>query len=174
MILTFIYRLSVINSMIRFSFVEPTYLLAVGLVLLVIAMVMGSDLGLRAPILLVGLVWVLHLSVGLAVIRLAIVNLARWRATARWPDLGLLLLAGLIASLVLAPVSLVIDQWLMSRGIDSDDEFLLGRSLQGWGVLLGLCEEWIQVVGPTLLVSALLSIPAWRPALSKYFRLGIK
>jgi hypothetical protein len=61
-ILTFIYRLSVINSMIRFSFVEPTYLLAVGLVLLVIAMVIGSDLGLRAPMLLVGLVWVLHLS----------------------------------------------------------------------------------------------------------------
>lgn len=149
--------------MIRFSFVEPTYLLAVGLVLLLIAMVIGSDLGLRAPMLLVGLVWVLHLSLGLAVIRLAIVNLARWRATARWPDLGLLLLAGLIASLVLAPVSLVIDQWLMSWGIDSDDEFLLG-----------LCEEWIQVVGPTLLVSALLSIPAWRPALSKYFRLGIK
>jgi len=48
--------------MIRFSFVEPTYLLAVGLVLLVIAMVIGSDLGLRAPMLLVGLVWVLHLS----------------------------------------------------------------------------------------------------------------
>ena len=63
--------------MIRFSFVEPTYLLAVGLVLLVIAVVMGSDLGLRAPMLVVGLVWVLLLSVGLAVIRLAIVNLAR-------------------------------------------------------------------------------------------------
>jgi hypothetical protein len=173
-ILTFISGLSVINSMIRFSFVESIYLLAVGLVLLVIAMVMGSDLGIRTPMLLVGLVWVLHLSVGLAVIRLAIVNLARWRATVRWPDLGLLLLAGLIASLVLAPVSLVIDQWLMSRGVDSDDEFLLGRSPQGWVILLGLCEEWIQVVGPTLLVSVLLSIPAWRPALSKCFRLDIK
>lgn len=160
--------------MIRFSFVEPTYLLAVGLVLLVIAMVIGSDLGLRAPMLLVGLVWVLHLSVGLAVIRLAIVNLARWRVTARWPDLVLLLLAGLIASLVLAPVSLVIDQWLMSRGVDSDDEFLLGRSPQGWVILFGLCKEWIQVVGPTLLVSALLGIPARWPALSKCFRLDIK
>ena len=160
--------------MIRFSFVEPTYLLAVGLVLLVIAMVIGSDLGLRAPMLLVGLAWALHLSVGLAVIRLAIVNLARWRVTARWPDLGLLLLAGLIASLVLAPVSLVIDQWLMSRGVDSDDEFLLGRSPQGWVILFGLCKEWIQVVGPTLLVSALLSIPARWPALSKCFRLDIK
>jgi hypothetical protein len=129
-ILTFIYRLSVINSMIRFSFVEPTYLLAVGLVLLVIAMVIGSDLGLRAPMLLVGLVWVLHLSLGLAVIRLAIVNLARWRATARWPDLGLLLLAGLIASLVLAPVSLAIDQWLMSFCSD-------GRSKAG-----GFCLDY--------------------------------
>ena len=75
--------------MIRFSFVEPTYLLTVGLVLLVISVVAGSDLGVQAPMLLVGLVWALHLSVGLAAIRLAVVNLTRWRMTVHWPDLAL-------------------------------------------------------------------------------------
>lgn len=68
--------------MIRFSFVEPVYLVTVGLVLLVIAIVIGSDLGLRSPMLLLSLVWVFQLSAALAMIRLAIVNLARWRATA--------------------------------------------------------------------------------------------
>lgn len=149
--------------MIRFSFVEPIYLLTVGLVVLVIAMALGSDLGLRAPMLLLGLVWALYLSVGLVVIRLVIVNLARWRRSARWPDLVLLLLAGLIASLVLAPVSLVLDQWLLTGGAKSDDK-----------ILFGLCEEWIEVIGPTLLVATLLGLPAWWAALAKYFRLDIR
>lgn len=149
--------------MIRFSFVEPIYLLTVGLVVLVIAMALSSDLGLRTPILLVGLAWALHLSVGLAVIRLVIVNLARWRGSAHWPDLTLLLLAGLTASLVLAPISLALDQWLLNGSVESDNE-----------ILLGLCEQWTQVVGPTLIVSTLLGIPAWWVALGKYFRLDIK
>jgi hypothetical protein len=160
--------------MIRFSFVEPAYLLTVGLVLLVISMVVGSDLGVRAPMLLVGLVWTLHLSVGLAAIRLAVVNLTRWRMTVHWPDLALLLMAGLIASLVLAPLSLVIDQWLMSRGVDTDDDFLLGRPPQAWVILFGLCEEWVQVIGPTLLVSTLLGVPAWWARLGKHSHVRIK
>jgi hypothetical protein len=83
-------------------------------------------------------------------------------------------MAGLIASLVLAPLSLVIDQWLMSRGVDTDDDFLLGRPPQAWVILFGLCEEWVQVIGPTLLVSTLLGVPAWWARLGKHSHVRIK
>jgi hypothetical protein len=149
------------GAVIRFGFLEPSYLLAAGFVLLCTFVSVGSDLGLQAPVMLIGLVWALHLAVGLASIRLGVISLSRWSATARWPDLALLSLAGLFASIVLAPVSLVSDQWLLARGIDTDDEFLFTKEYGLSGIPEGLIEEWTNVVGPALLVAVMLGLPSW-------------
>lgn len=145
------------NSLIRFDFLESSYLLAVGVVLLGAFVALGSDLGLEGSVLLVGIVWGIHLSVGLAVLRLGVIGLSRWRVTTRWTDPGLLVSAGLVTSLVLAPVSFVIDQFLTSRGVMTDDDPLVSPAQ--WSI--GIIEEWIQVVGPTLLVALLLGFPTW-------------
>jgi hypothetical protein len=145
------------KPLIRFDFVEPSYLLAVGVVLLAAFVALGSDLGLEASVLLIGVAWGLHLSIGLAALRTSVIGLSRWRVTANWPDLLLLVLAGLLASIVLAPVSFAVDQFLMTRGFVTDDE-PLGRPGQ-WP--MGIFEEWGKVAGPALLVSILLGLPAW-------------
>ena len=152
------------KSLIRFDFVEPSYLFAVGVVLFGAFVALGSDLGLEGSILLISLVWGIHLSVGLAVLRLGVIGLSRWRVTARWADPVLLVSAGLLTSLVLAPISFAIDQFLTIRGVMTDDDLLV-RPGQ-WPV--GIVEELIEVVGPTLLVALLLGFPTWwarrRPA----------
>ena len=145
------------NPLMRFDFIERPYLLAVGVVLFAAFLSLGSDLGLQAPVLVVGLVWAAHLAVGLAALRAAVIGLSRWRATARWPDLALLATAALLASLVLAPVSFAIDQALLARGVSSDDD-PLPRPSQ-WP--LGILGEWVQVVGPVVLVALLLGLPGW-------------
>ncbi len=145
------------KSLIRFDFVEPSYLLAVGLVLFGAFVALGSDLGLEGSVLLISLVWGIHLTIGLAALRLSVIGLSRWRITARWTDPVLLISAGLLTSLVLAPVSFAIDQLLMFRGVLTDDEPLVSPRL--WPI--GIIEEWTEVVGPTLLVSLLLGFPAW-------------
>ena len=145
------------KPLIRFDFVEPSYLLAVGALLLAAFVALGSDLGLQAPVLLIGLAWGLHLSIGLVALRTSVIGLSRWRVTANWPDLLLLVVAGLLASLVLAPVSFAVDQFLMARGFVTDDEPL--RHPGQWPI--GILEEWTKVAGPALLVSILLGLPAW-------------
>jgi len=145
------------KSLIRFDFIEPTYLFAVGVVLFGAFVALGSDLGLEGSVLLASLVWGIHLSVGLAALRLSVIGLSRWRLTAGWSDLVLLVSAGLLTSLVLAPVSFGIDQFLMGRGVLTDDDLLV--SPREWPI--GIIEEWTEVVGPTLLVSLLLGFPAW-------------
>jgi len=45
------------KPLIRFDFVEPSYLLAVGVVLLAAFVALGSDLGLEASVLLIGVAW---------------------------------------------------------------------------------------------------------------------
>lgn len=145
------------NPLIRLDFVEPPYLLAVGVVLLGAFVSLGSDLGLQAPLVLIGLVWGVHLSVGLATLRVCVIGLSRWRATARWSDPALLVSAGLLTSLVLAPLSFMIDQVLTARGIATDDLPLSSPAQWPRGVL----EEWATIVGPVLLVSLLLGLPAW-------------
>ena len=152
------------NSLIRFDFVEPSYLFAVGVVLFGAFVALGSDLGLEGSVLLISLVWGIHLSVGLAALRLGVIGLSRWRVTARWADPVLLVSAGLLTSLILAPVSFAIDQFLTVRGVMTDDDLLVSPGQ--WPV--GIVEEWIEVVGPTLLVALLLGFPTWwarrRPA----------
>jgi hypothetical protein len=145
------------KSLIRFDFLEPAYLFAVGLVLLGAFVSLGGDLGLRAPLIVIGIVWALHLSVGLAALRISIISLSRWRATAGWPDLALLALAGVLTSFVLAPFSLAIDQVLTARGVVTDDTRL--THFAQWPA--EIFEEWTRVVGPALLVAVLLGLPAW-------------
>ena len=145
------------NSLIRFDFVEPTYLLAIGVVLFGAFVALGSDLGLEGSILLISLVWGIHLSVGLAVLRLGVIGLSRWRVSTRWPDPVLLVSAGLLTSLVLAPVSFFIDQFLTVRGVMTDDDLLV--TPREWPI--GIIEEWTEVIGPTLLVALLLGFPTW-------------
>jgi hypothetical protein len=145
------------KSLIRFDFVEPSYLLAVGVVLFGAFVALGSDLGLEGSVLLIGLVWGIHLTAGLAALRLSVIGLSRWGVTARWTDPVLLIAAGLLTSLVLAPASFAIDQFLLLRGVLTDDELLLSPGQ--WPI--GMIEEWTEVVGPTLLVSLLLGFPAW-------------
>jgi LytTr DNA-binding domain len=145
------------KSLIRFDFLEPTYLLAVGIVLFGAVVSVGGDLGLRAPVMVIGIAWALHLSVGLAALRVSVIGLSRWWLTARWPDPPLLATAGLLASVVLAPFSLAIDQVLTARGVLTDDTLL--TSLTQWPA--AILEEWLQVVGPSLLIALLLGLPAW-------------
>lgn len=145
------------KSLIRFDFLEPSYLLAVGVVLFGAFVALGSDLGLEGSVLLISLVWGIHLTVGLAALRLSVIGLSRWGVTARWTDPVLLIAAGLLTSLVLAPVSFAIDQFLLFRGVLTDDDPLI--SPRQWPI--GIIEEWTEVVGPTLLVSLLLGFPAW-------------
>ncbi|NDE02514.1 MAG: LytTR family transcriptional regulator [Gammaproteobacteria bacterium] len=145
------------KSLIRFDFLEPTYLLAVGIVLLGAVVSVGGDLGLRAPLIVIGIVWGLHLSVGLAALRLSVIGLSRWWATAGWSDPPLLASAGLLTSLVLAPFSFAIDQVLTALGVVTDDAPL--STLGQWPI--GIFEEWTRVVGPALLVALLLGLPAW-------------
>ena len=145
------------NSLIRFDFVEPAYLLAVGMVLFGAFVALGSDLGLEGSVLFVSLVWGIHLSVGLAVLRLGVIGLSRWRVTARWTDPVLLVSAGLLTSLVLALVSFAIDQFLTVRGVITDDDLLV--SPVQWPI--GIAEEWSEVVGPALLIALLLGFPTW-------------
>lgn len=145
------------KSLIRFDFVEPSYLLAVGAVLFGAFVALGSDLGLEGSVLLISLVWGIHLTVGLAALRLSVIGLSRWGVTARWTDPVLLIVAGLLTSLVLAPVSFTIDQFLLFRGVLTDDERVV--SPVQWPI--GIIEEWTEVVGPTLLVALLLGFPAW-------------
>jgi len=145
------------KSLIRFDFVEPSYLLAVGVVLFGAFVALGSDLGLEGSVLLISLVWGVHLTVGLAALRLSVIGLSRWRRTARWADPALLITAGLLTSVVLAPASFAIDQFLLFRGVLTDDDRVV--SPIQWPV--GIIEEWTEVVGPTLLVALLLGFPAW-------------
>ena len=113
------------KSLIRFDFVEPSYLLAVGIVLFGAFLTLGSDLGLEGSILLIGVVWALHVSLGLTILRASVIGLSRWRLTARWADPGLLVAAGLVTSSLLAPISFAIDQSLVSFGVMTDDEPLV-------------------------------------------------
>lgn len=145
------------KALIRFDFIEPTYLFAVGVMLLGAFVSLGSDVGVEAPTVVVGLVLALNLSVGLAALRVAVIGLSRWRATARWPDPVLLAAAGLVASGALAPISFTIDQLLLARGIANDDEPV--SSLMQWPA--SVFAEWAEVVGPVLIVSLLLGLPAW-------------
>ena len=145
------------KSLIRFDFVEPSYLLAVGIVLFGAFLTLGSDLGLEGWILLIGLVWALHVSLGLTILRASVIGLSRWRLTARWADPGLLVAAGLVTSSLLAPISFAIDQSLVSFGVMTNDEPLVDPL--HWPI--GILEEWTHVVGPTLLISLLLGFPAW-------------
>lgn len=149
------------RSFIRLSFIEPPYLLAVGLVLFGTFVSVGSTQGLEAPLLAIVLVWALHLSVGLVAIRAGVIGLSRWPKTATWSDLSLLAVSGFVASLVLAPVSFVIDQSLLTLGVDTDDELLIGSSATALKIFFGIVEEWTQVVGPTVLVAVMLALPAW-------------
>jgi hypothetical protein len=158
------------RSFIRLSFIEPSYLLAVGIVLLGTFVSLGSNQGLEAPLLAIVLVWALHLSVGLVAIRAGVIGLSRWPKTAKWSDLSLLAVAGFIASLVLAPVSFVIDQSLSTLGVDTDDELLIGSGASALKILFGIVEEWTHVIGPTVLVAVMLALPAWwadRQAITK-------
>jgi hypothetical protein len=116
---------------------------------------------LEAPLLVIVLVWALHLSIGLVTIRAGVIGLSRWPVTANWPDLALLGFAGVIASLVLAPVSFAIDQSLLVLGVDTDDELLISSDATALKVFLGIVEEWTHVVGPTVLVAVMLALPAW-------------
>lgn len=145
------------KSLIRFDFVEPSYLLAVGIVLFGAFLTLGSDLGLEGSIVLIGLVWALHLSFGLTILRVSVIGLSRWRLTAGWGDPALLVAAGLVTSALLAPLAFSIDQYLLGLGVMTDDEPLV-TPLQ-WPI--GILEEWTHVVGPTLLISLLLGFPAW-------------
>jgi hypothetical protein len=149
------------RSFIRLSFIEPPYLLAVGFVLLGTFVSVGSTQGLEAPLLAIVLVWALHLSVGLVAIRAGVIGLSRWPKTAKWSDLSLLAVSGFVASLVLAPVSFVIDQSLLTLGVDTDDELLIGSSATVLKIFFGIVEEWTHVVGPTVLVAVMLALPAW-------------
>lgn len=158
------------RSFIRLSFIEPSYLLAVGFVLLGTFVSLGSNQGLEAPLLAIVLVWALHLSVGLVAIRAGVIGLSRWPKTAKWSDLSLLAVAGFIASLILAPVSFVIDQSLSTLGVDADDELLIGSGASVLKIFFGIVEEWTHVVGPTVLVAVMLALPAWwadRQAITK-------
>lgn len=145
------------KSLIRFDFIEPSYLLAVGVVLFGAFLTLGSDLGLEGSFLVIGLVWALHLSLGLTILRVSVIGLSRSRLTARWGDPALLVAAGLVTSALLAPLAFVIDQYLLGLGVMTDDEPLVAP-LQ-WPI--GILEEWTHVVGPTLLISLLLGFPAW-------------
>jgi hypothetical protein len=116
---------------------------------------------LEAPLLAIVLVWALHLSVGLVAIRAGVIGLSRWPKTATWSDLSLLAVSGFVASLVLAPVSFVIDQSLLTLGVDTDDELLIGSSATALKIFFGIVEEWTHVVGPTVLVAVMLALPAW-------------
>lgn len=145
------------KSLIRFDFVEPTYLMAVGIVLLGAVVSLGGDLGLGAPLIVIGIVWALHLSVGLVALRVSVIGLSRWRATAGWSDPSLLAAAGLLTSLVLAPFSLAIDQVLTARGVVTGDQPL--ADLGQWPA--AIFEEWTLIVGPVLLVALLLGLPGW-------------
>ena len=149
------------RSFIRLSFIEPPYLFAVGFVLLGTFVSVGSTQGLEAPLLAIVLVWALHLSVGLVAIRAGVIGLSRWPKTATWSDLSLLAVSGFVASLVLAPVSFVIDQSLLTLGVDTDDELLIGSSATALKIFFGIVEEWTHVVGPTVLVAVMLALPAW-------------
>jgi len=149
------------RSFIRSSFIEPPYLLAVGFVLLGTFVSVGSKQGLEAPLLAIVLVWALHLSVGLVAIRAGVIGLSRWPRTAKWSDLSLLAASGFIASLVLAPVSFMIDQSLLTLGVDADDELLIGSGATLLKIFFGIVEEWTHVVGPTVLVAVMLALPAW-------------
>jgi len=149
------------RSFIRLSFIEPPYLLAVGFVLLGTFVSVGSTQGLEAPLLAIVLVWALHLSVSLVAIRAGVIGLSRWPKTATWSDLSLLAVSGFVASLVLAPVSFVIDQSLLTLGVDTDDELLIGSSATALKIFFGIVEEWTHVVGPTVLVAVMLALPAW-------------
>lgn len=148
-------------ALIRLAFIEPPYLLAVGAILLGTFVSIGSKQGLEAPLLVIVLVWALHLSIGLVAIRAGVIGLSRWPVTAKWPDLVLLGFAGVIASFVLAPVSLVIDQGLLMLGVDADDEALVGSGATALKIFLEIVEEWTHVVGPTVLVAVMLALPAW-------------
>jgi hypothetical protein len=149
------------TALIRLGFIEPPYLLAVGFILLGTFISVGSKQGLEAPLLVIVLVWALHLSIGLVTIRAGVIGLSRWPVTANWPDLALLGFAGVIASLVLAPVSFAIDQSLFVLGVDTDDELLISSDATALKVFLGIVEEWTHVVGPTVLVAVMLALPAW-------------
>ncbi len=149
------------TALIRLGFIEPSYLLAVGFILLGTFISVGSKQGLEAPLLVIVLVWALHLSIGLVTIRAGVIGLSRWPVTANWPDLALLGFAGVIASLVLAPVSFAIDQSLFVLGVDTDDELLISSDATALKVFLGIVEEWTHVVGPTVLVAVMLALPAW-------------
>jgi hypothetical protein len=149
------------TALIRLGFIEPPYLLAVGFILLGTFISVGSKQGLEAPLLVIVLVWALHLSIGLVTIRAGVIGLSRWPVTANWPDLALLGFAGVIASLVLAPVSFAIDQSLLVLGVDTDDELLISSDATALKVFLGIVEEWTHVVGPTVLVAVMLALPAW-------------
>jgi hypothetical protein len=149
------------TALIRLGFIEPPYLLAVGFILLGTFVSIGSKQGLDAPLLVIVMVWALHLSIGLVAIRAGVIGLSRWTVTAKWPDLALLGFAGVIASLVLAPLSFVIDQGLLMLGVDTDDEVLIGSGATALKIFLGMVEEWTHVVGPTVLVAVMLALPAW-------------
>ena len=149
------------RSFFRVGFIGPPYLLAVGFVLLGTFVSVGSTQGLEAPLLAIVLVWALHLSVGLVAIRAGVIGLSRWPKTATWSDLSLLAVSGFVASLVLAPVSFVIDQSLLTLGVDTDDELLIGSSATALKIFFGIVEEWTHVVGPTVLVAVMLALPAW-------------
>ena len=149
------------RSFLRLSFIEPPYLLAVGFILLGTFVSVGSTQGLEAPLLAIVLVWALHLSIGLVAIRAGVIGLSRWPKTANWSDLSLLAVSGFVASLVLAPVSFVIDQSLLTLGVDTDDELLIGSSATALKIFFGIVEEWTHVVGPTVLVAVMLALPAW-------------
>ena len=149
------------TALIRLGFIELPYLLAVGFILLGTFISVGSKQGLEAPLLVIVLVWALHLSIGLVTIRAGVIGLSRWPVTANWPDLALLGFAGVIASLVLAPVSFAIDQSLLVLGVDTDDELLISSDATALKVFLGIVEEWTHVVGPTVLVAVMLALPAW-------------
>jgi hypothetical protein len=158
------------TSLIRLRFIEPPYLVAVGVALLGAFVSVGSKQGLDAPLLVIIVVWALHLSIGLIAIRAGVIGLSRWPMTAKWPDLSLLAVAGFIASLVLAPVSFVVDQGLLMLGVETDDELLIGSGATVVKTTLGIVEEWTHVAGPTVVVAVMLALPAWwlgrRPKLS--------
>ncbi len=159
----------------RFDFLDPSYLVAVGVLLLTAFIAVGGDLGLQSSVPLIAAAWSLHLLIGLTLLRICVIRLSRWRPTTRWPDLALLATAGLLTSLLLTPVSLGVDQALLARGVTSDDPPLLqaearqsGRSgapmmtdhllSASWST--AFVEEWVVVVGPSLAVALLLGLPA--------------
>lgn len=149
------------KTLSRWGFIEPPYLLAIGFILLGTFISLGSDLGLKAPLVVVTFAWLLHITVGLAAIRTGVILLSRWRRTAQWSDLWVLGVSGVMASVVLAPVSFLVDQWLLTLGIETDDQPFAGVEQWLYGAPVAIFEEWGHVVAPTVLVALLLGVPAW-------------